>query len=76
MLFRSTNSVLSNIDLIKTFPICGFLYGGSSNINDDGTPFNIVFDNSFDIRSVITTPNIIIPSTQSADIIDENAPAK
>ena len=76
MLFRSTNSVLSNIDLTKTFPICGFLYGGSSSINDDGTPFSIVFDNTFDIISVITTPSIIIANTQSADTIDENAPAK
>lgn len=45
-------------------------------MNDDGTPFSIVFDSIFDIMSVIITPNMITNNTQSADIIEENAPAK
>ena len=29
----NTNKVLSKTDLIKIFPNCGFLYGGSSSVN-------------------------------------------
>lgn len=76
LLFRSTNRVLSNIDLTITFPICGFLYGGSSNINDVGTPFNIVFESIFDIKSVNTIPNIIISKTDIVAAMDEKAPVK
>ena len=76
MLFRSTNNVLSKIDLINIFPICGFLYGGSSKINEFGIPFNIVFDNILEISNVSTTPKIIIESTANVDIIDLIAPTK
>ena len=72
----NTNNVLSNIDLTITFPICGFLYGGSSNINDDGIPFNIVLESSFDISKVIITPNIITHNTTNAEMADEKAPVK
>lgn len=54
-----TYNVLSNIDLIITLPICGFLNGGNSRINEDGTPFNIVFDNNLDINNVIIIDNKI-----------------
>ena len=57
-------------------PICGFLYGGSSNIKDVGIPFNIVLDNILEISKVSTTPKMIIPSTASVDIKDCIAPAK
>lgn len=40
----NTKRVLSQIERTMTFPICGFLYGGSSKVNEDGTPFNTVFD--------------------------------
>lgn len=40
-----TNMVLSINEVYKTLPIWGLLYGGNSNVNDEGTPFKIVFDN-------------------------------
>ena len=40
--------VLSKIDLTITLNIWGFLYGGSSKINDEGSPFNKVRDNIWD----------------------------
>lgn len=67
----STNRVLSNIDLVITFIICGFLYGGSSSTNDVLSPFRMVFDNSFDISSVIIIPSSIIASTAIVDTSDE-----
>lgn len=63
-----TNSVLSNIDLTITLPICGRLNGGNSKVKDDGNPFRIVIDNIFDMSKVITTPNIIIAVRKTADI--------
>ena len=59
LLFRSTNSVLSKIDLTKIFPICGFLYGGSSNVNDEGLPLSSVKDNILVIIKVIIILNKI-----------------
>ena len=44
-----TNNVLSNIDLVIVFNICGFLYGGISSTKEDGIPFKIVDDNILDI---------------------------
>ena len=49
----STNSVLSNIDLIIVLPIFGTLYGGNSSVNDELSPFNSVFDKNFDETNVI-----------------------
>lgn len=74
MLFRSTNKVLSNIDLIKIFPICGFLYGGSSNTNDDGIPFSIVFDRILDIINVSIIPKSITRITERVDMIEDVIP--
>lgn len=70
LLFRRTNRVLSKIDLTNIFPICGFLYGGNSNINELGIPFNIVFDNILEISKVSTTPKIIINNTAKVDTKD------
>ena len=70
LLFRRTNKVLSKIDLNNIFPICGFLYGGSSNINELGIPFNIVFDSILEISKVSTTPKIIIANTAKVDTKD------
>lgn len=52
----STNNVLSNIERTITLPTFGALYGGSSSVNDDGSPFNNVFDNIFETRNVINIP--------------------
>ena len=70
----NTYSVLSKIDRISIFPICGFLYGGNSNTNDDGIPFSIVFDKILDMNNVNIIPNMITPITVSVAKIDENPP--
>ena len=75
-LFRNTNSVLSKIDLTRIFPICGFLYGGSSSTKDDGIPFKIVLDNIFDIISVSNIPKTIIKSTANVEIAVLYTPVK
>lgn len=76
LLFRRINKVLSKIDLTNIFPICGFLYGGNSNINEDGIPFRIVFDNILEISNVSIIPNKIIPSTETVATKDCIPPVK
>lgn len=63
-----TNKVLSKIERTITLPICGFLYGGSSNIYEEGIPLRIVFDNILDISNVIKIPKTITPKTHNTDI--------
>ncbi len=58
-----TNKVLSSKDLTKILPICGFLYGGSSNIKEEGTPLSKVLERSFEIISVKNIPSNIIKIT-------------
>ena len=53
MALPSTNNVLSNIDLTITCPICGFLYGGSSNTKEEFFPFKIVFDKILDTNEKV-----------------------
>lgn len=67
---RRTNIVLSSIDLIITFPIWGFLYGGSSKVNEEDSPFRIVFERSFDIINVIIIPSKII-SVKNMELVKE-----
>lgn len=70
----STKSVRSNIERTITLPICGRRYGGSSSVNDDGTPFNIVFDSIHDTKNVISIPKIITAVSKRLDNIDEEIP--
>ena len=70
----STNKDLSRRDLVITLPIFGFLYGGSSNINDEGIPFSIVFESIFDTRSVNIIPKSTTNRTHNVDMIDETVP--
>ena len=55
-----TNKVLSKIDLIIVFPICGVRYGGSSRVKDDGFPFSNVLESKFDIINVTSMQIITI----------------
>ena len=71
-----TKIVLSRSDLTNILPICGFLYGGSSKMKDEGTPFKIVLDKSFEIRSVKNIPSKITKTTAKVDTIDEKKPVK
>lgn len=72
----STNRVLSKRDLIITFPICGFLYGGSSKIKEEGIPFSIVFESILETISVNIIPKSTINRTQKVEIIVESVPRK
>lgn len=65
-----TKSVLSNTDRTITLPICGFRYGGSSSVNDDGTPFKTVFDNINVDKNVKPIPASISAVKNSADVSD------
>ena len=66
-----TNIVLSSIDLMIVSSIFGFLYGGSSKVNDEGSPFKIVFERIFEISNVIRTEKIINPRRVRADSVDD-----
>ena len=69
MALPNTNNVLSKIDLITIFPICGFLYGGNSNTKEDGIPFKIVLDNILEMNNVRKIPNKITNNTANVDSI-------
>ena len=74
LLFRRTNNVLSNIDLISILPNCGFLYGGSSKTKEEGTPFKIVLDKILETTRVIKIPKRITQITAIVDIIEPAKP--
>ena len=67
-----TKSVLSKIEWIIILPICGFLNGGSSRINDEGNPLRTVLERIFDVRSVIAIDNIINPVKNIVDIKEDD----
>ena len=64
-----TNIVLSIIEVYKTLPNFGFLYGGNSNVKLEGMPLRRVLDNKYDTPKVIKIPKITINETISAGII-------
>ena len=70
----STYKVLSNIERTIVFPIFGALYGGNSNVNDDGWPLSTVLDKIFDDTKVIKIPSITVLSIIITPTIEENAP--
>ena len=70
-----TNRVRSNTERTITLPICGRRYGGSSSVNDDGIPFNIVSDNSRETAKVISIPSKITAVSARADSAVSNTPA-
>ena len=69
-----TNRVLSKMERTSTFPICGFRYGGSSSVKEDGIPFSSVLDNSLVMTKVIAIPNTITAVSRTADRTEESAP--
>lgn len=62
-----TKTVLSRSDRTSIFPICGFLNGGSSSVNEDGSPFRIVAERIFDAKNVASIPRIITAVSAAAD---------
>lgn len=62
------------MDLIKIFPIWGFLYGGSSKIKDEGIPFKIVLDNILETTKVRKIPSKITKITVIVDKIEAPNP--
>lgn len=55
----NTNKVLSNTERIKTLPIRGFLYGGSSIQKVDASPFKYVFERKAESIKVSIIPSDI-----------------
>lgn len=71
-----TKMVLSSKDLTIILPIWGFLYGGSSKTNEEGTPFNIVLESILDINNVNKIPKSTTIKTHKVEIIEEVQPGK
>ena len=71
----STNRVRSKIERIMTLPICGFLYGGNSSVNEEGTPFNIVFDRNLETANVIITAKAINTASRTDENIESSGAA-
>ena len=46
-----------------------------ARVKEEGSPFSIVLDKTFDTKKVIITPKIITKVNDKAEIIDENSPA-
>ena len=69
-----TKSVRSNTDRTSTFPICGFRYGGSSSVKEDGTPLSRISDSSFVTANVMPTPSTIAAVRSSADSTGDSPP--
>lgn len=63
----STNIVLSSSERTSILPNCGRRNGGSSSVNDDGSPRSIVADSILETRNVIAMPSIITPVSAAAD---------
>lgn len=72
----STNKVLSNIERIMVLPILGTLYGGNSKVKDELSPFNSVFDKSFEETNVIKIPKSITKSSINTPLREEIIPVQ
>lgn len=72
----STNNVLSKTERTIIFPNCGFLNGGSSNVNEDGVPFNRVLDKMLEAINVAIIAKVIRNTKMKVDKADApNPPA-
>lgn len=70
MALARTKIILSFMEFIMVFIICGFLYGGSSKVKVDFLVFRIVFDRIFDTMNVIRIDSRMNPSKIKADRIE------
>ena len=70
MALARTKIILSFMEFIMVFIICGFLYGGSSKVKVDFLVFRIVFDRIFDTMNVIRIDSRMNPSRIKADSIE------
>ncbi len=61
---------------LKSFRTWGFLYGGSSKINDEGIPLSIVLERILDTANVRKIPNKINSKTHIVDTKEEIELAK
>ena len=62
----STKSVRSNTERTITLPICGRRYGGSSSVNDEGTPRSIVFESREHAAKVAKTDRTMSAVSRAA----------
>lgn len=72
---HNTCSVLSKIDRVITLPHFGTLYGGSSKVNDEVSPFNIVLDSSFETKNVDNILNNMISKNIKIPFIELQIPS-
>lgn len=70
-----TKSVRSKTERMIILPICGGLYGGSSRVNEEGTPFKIVAESNRVTMRVVIIPKSIIVVSKSVDKREEVKPA-
>ena len=65
----NTKIVLSKTERTIILENCGVLNGGNSSANDDGSPFKIVLESSFETTNVITTPKTITAKRINVEVI-------
>ena len=71
-----TNTVLSIKERTSILPICGRRNGGSSSVNDDGSPLSSVADSILDTANVANIPSNITKVSAAADkTLPANPPA-
>ena len=66
----STKRVLSKIERIIIWPMCGFRNGGNSIVNEDGKPFSMVSESSFDAAKDRNIENRISNVSRKTPVID------
>ena len=69
-----TKIVLSKMERTMTFPICGLLYGGSSKVNEDGTPFKSVWESIHETAKVINIPARTARSSSAEEATEPENP--
>lgn len=70
----NTNSVRSRIDRTIIFLTCGGRNGGISSVNEEGTPFRTVADNSLVIARVVKIPRTMVAVRRRVDKTDALKP--
>ena len=70
----NTNSVRSRMERTIIFLTCGGRNGGISSVNEEGTPFRTVADNSLVIARVVKIPRTMVAVRRMVDRTDALKP--
>ena len=70
----NTNSVRSRMERTIIFLTCGGRNGGISSVNEEGTPFRTVADNSLVIARVVKIPRTMVAVRRRVDRTDALKP--